>query len=157
MRKVVALLLKPVSPILSKKGLLWSFYRYTDRGTKVLRYWEILQRLGAYECNNNHITTNNTRWHIRQRQFTAQRMHLVILDLKYSMHTTATERRWARLHYKTRRAKKLVLLTTPSSSLRCASAAEHRTAEQYSKTGKNDLRRSDRLWNTSYNYEILCM
>ena len=55
---------------------------------------------------------------------------LLIAD---SMHNTATNRRWSRLHSKTPPAKKTAPLTTMSSSLRCESAAEHYT-EQYSKT-----------------------
>ena len=68
------------------------------------------------------------------------------------MHNSATDWRWARLQSKTPQARKQALLTTLSSSSRCESAAEHDTAEQYSKTGRtklqNDLRRSDRSWNT---------
>ena len=48
--------------------------------------------------------------------------------------------------------KKLAPLTTRSSSLRCVSAAEHQTAEQYSKTGRTKplkhLPRSSLSWNT---------
>ena len=51
------------------------------------------------------------------------------------MHNSATDRRCARLQSKTPAARKPALLTTLSSSLKCESAAEHHTAEQYSKTG----------------------
>ena len=48
--------------------------------------------------------------------------------------------------------KKLAPRTTRSSSRRCVSAAEHQTAEQYSKTGKTKplkyLPRSSLSWNT---------
>ena len=75
------------------------------------------------------------------------------------MHNTATDRRWARLHFKTPQAKKSVILTTLSSSLRHESAAEHHTAEQYSKTGRtmfqNDLRRGDRSWNTCQEFLVI--
>ena len=60
------------------------------------------------------------------------RLHLIL----YSIHITATERRCARSHSNTPQVKKLAPLTTRSSSLKCVSAAEHHTAEQYSKTGK---------------------
>ena len=47
--------------------------------------------------------------------------------------------------------RKRAPLTTRSSSLRCVSAAEHHTAEQYSKTGltkpRQHLPSSDRSWN----------
>ena len=47
-------------------------------------------------------------------------------------------------------------LTARSSSLRCVSAAEHQTAEQYSKTGRtkprNHLPRSDLSWNTRQDF-----
>ena len=61
---------------------------------------------------------------------------LLILN---SMHNSATDRRWTRLQSKTPPARKPALLTTLSSSLRCESAAEHHTAEQYSKTGRTKL------------------
>ena len=55
----------------------------------------------------------------------------------YSIHNTETDRRCARSHANTHQVKKLVPLTTRSSSLRCVSAAEHQTAEQYSKNWQN--------------------
>ena len=58
---------------------------------------------------------------------------LLILNNKLN---TATDRQWARLQSKTPPARKRALLTTLSSSLRFESAAEHHTAEQYSKTGR---------------------
>ena len=63
---------------------------------------------------------------------------LLILN---SMHNSATDRRWARFHSKIPPARKPALLTTLSSSLRCESAAEHHTAEQYSKTGRTKLQK----------------
>ena len=56
---------------------------------------------------------------------------LLILN---SMNNSATDRRWARLQSKTPPARKPALLTIPSRSLRCESAAQHHSAEQYSKT-----------------------
>ena len=59
-------------------------------------------------------------------------LHLIL----YSIHNTEIDRRCARSHANTPPVKKLAPLTTRSSSLKCVSAAEHQTAEQYSKTGK---------------------
>ena len=85
---------------------------------------------------SNQSTTSNTRRHIRQRQCTTQRMHWVTFKILNSMHNSATDRRWGRLHSKTTPARKPAHLITLSSSLRYESAAEHHTAEQYSKTGR---------------------
>ena len=84
---------------------------------------------------SNQSITSNTSRHIRQRQSTAQRMHWVTIDLEcnYSMHKTASDRRWVRLRSETPLAKKTALLTILSSSSRCESADEHHTAEQYYK------------------------
>ena len=49
-RKALAQLLKPASPTPSNAGPLRSFQRDAERGTKVLRYWEVLQRGDANEC-----------------------------------------------------------------------------------------------------------
>ena len=100
---------------------------------------------------SNQSTTSNTHRHILRRDAPLGRCSGLLLILN-SMHNAATDRSWARLRSKTPPAKKTLLLIILSSSLRCESAAEHHTAEQYSKTGKamvqNDLRRSDRSWNT---------
>ena len=45
--KPLALLLKPSSPTPSNTGLARSFQRDTERGIKVLLYYEVLQRGGA--------------------------------------------------------------------------------------------------------------
>ena len=75
------------------------------------------------------------------------------------MHNSATDRRWARLQSETPRAWKPATLTSLSSSLRCESAAKHRTAEQYSKTDRTklqkDFKRSDRSWNTCQDFHII--
>ena len=75
------------------------------------------------------------------------------------MHNSATDQRWARLHSKPPPARKSALLTTLSISLSCESAAEHHTAEQYSKTSRKklqkDLRRSDRSWNTCQDFLMI--
>ena len=49
-RKALDLLLKPASPTPSNTESLRLFQRDTERGTKVLRYREVLQRGGANEC-----------------------------------------------------------------------------------------------------------
>ena len=79
-------------------------------------------------------TTSNTRRHIQQSQCTAQRCIRLLLILK-SMHKTATDRRWTRLHSKTPPAKN-ELSWQPCPSLTCESAAEHCNVEKYSKTGR---------------------
>ena len=78
-RKASALFLKPASPTPSNTWSLSSFQRDTERVTKVLRYWEVLQRGAANECL---WATNAPRRHIPQRQCTAQRMHWVTHNLK---------------------------------------------------------------------------
>ena len=59
-------------------------------------------------------------------------------------------------HSNTPPVRNLALLTSRSSSLRRVSAAEHHTAEQYSKTGRTKprkhLHRSDLSWNTRQNF-----
>ena len=81
---------------------------------------------------------------------------LLILN---SMNNSATDRRWARLQSKTPPARKPALLTTPSRSLSCESAAEHHIDEQYSKTRQiklqKDLRRNDRSWNTCQDFLMI--
>ena len=49
-RKALALLLKPANPTPSNTGSLTSFQGDTEKGTKVLRYWKVLQRGSANEC-----------------------------------------------------------------------------------------------------------
>ena len=100
-RKALALLLKPASPTLSDTGSLRSFKRDTERGTKVLWYWEVLQRGGANEC----------LWATKAPRVTCTGIHgkgnaplkgwIGLLLILNSMHNSATDRRWARLHYKT--------------------------------------------------------
>ena len=79
-------------------------------------------------------------------------LHLIL----YSINNTETDRRCARSHANTPPVKKLALLTTRFSSLRCVSASEHQTAEQYSKTGKTKplkhLTRSSLSWNTCQDF-----
>ena len=46
-KKVLDLVLKPANPTPSNTGSTRAFQRDTERGTKVLRYCEVLQRGGA--------------------------------------------------------------------------------------------------------------
>ena len=59
-------------------------------------------------------------------------------------------------HSNTPAVKKLAPLTTPMSSLICVTAAEHHTAEKYSKTGRaksrKHLTRSNLSWNTRQDF-----
>ena len=59
----------------------------------------------------------------------------------YSKHRTATDRRWATSHSTTLPVRNRTPLTARYSSLRCVSAAEHHTVEQYSKTGRTKPRK----------------
>ena len=97
-------------------------------------------------------TACNPDWHIRAPQSGCIGLHLIL----YSIHNIATDRRWEWLQLSTPPAKKQAQLTTRSSSLRCVSAAEHHTAEQYSKTGKTKPRQhlpmSNLSWNTRQDF-----
>ena len=79
-------------------------------------------------------------------------LHLIF----YSIHRTATDIRWAMSQSNTPPVRNRAPLTARSSSLRCVLAAEHHTAEQYSKTGRTKprkhLSRSDLSWNTSQDF-----
>ena len=81
-------------------------------------------------------------------------MHLIL----FSIHNTATDGRCARSHLNTPPVKTLAPLTTRSSSLKCASTADHHTAEQYYKTGKTNplkhLPRRNLSWNTCQDFKI---
>ena len=158
-RKALALLLKPASPTPSNTGSLRSFQWDTERSTKVLRYWEVLQRGGSYECLWATKAPQVTRAGTYSKGNAPLKGCIGLLLILNSMHNSATDRRWARLHSKTPPARKSALLTNVSSSLRCESAAEHHTAEQYSKTGRTKLqkylRRSDQSWNTCQDFFMI--
>ena len=128
--------MKHANPTPSNTGSTRSSQRDTERGIKVLRYCEVLQRGGAkvYRCaiKAPRVTRTGTYGTGRAPQSGCFRLHLIL----YSIHNTATDRRWERLQLSTPSAKKQELLIMRSSSLRCVSSAEHHTAEQYSKTGK---------------------
>ena len=75
-------------------------------------------------------------------------LHLIL----YSIQKTAKDRRWAMSHSNTPPVRNRAPQTARSRSLRCVSAADHHTAEQYSKTSRTKprkhLSRSDLSWNT---------
>ena len=79
-------------------------------------------------------------------------LHLIL----YSLHSTATDRRSALSHSNTPPFRNRAPLTARSSCLRCISAAEHHTVEQFSKTGRTKprkhLSRSDLPWITRQDF-----
>ena len=102
-------------------------------------------------------------WHVKQshiRSCTAYTTRSCTPDLVhqilYSIHNTATDRRWERSQLSAPPAIKQAPLTMQFSSLRCVSAAEHHNAEQYSKTGKTKppkhLSMSNLSWNTRQDF-----
>ena len=101
------------------------------------------------------ITECNPHWHIRSNQSTIRGCTVLHLIL-YSIQSITTDRRWAMSHSNTPPVRNRAPLTTRSSSLRCVSAAEHHTAEHYSKTGRTKQRkllpRSDLSWNTRQDF-----
>ena len=91
----------------------------------VLRGSAAGRRISIPMCDQS--TACNPDWHIgtgRAPQSGCIGLHLIL----YSIHNTATDRRWERLQLSMPPAKKQAPLTTRSSSLRCVSAAEHHTA-----------------------------
>ena len=126
----IALLLKPASPTPSNTGSLRSFQRDTERGTKLLRYWEVLQRGGANECLWATKAPRVTRAGTYGNSNAPLKGSIWLLLILNSMHNSATDRRWVRLQSKTPPARKSALLTTQSSSLRYESAAEHQTGRK---------------------------
>ena len=105
-------------------------------GTKVLRYWEVLQRGGADECLWATKAPRVTRAGKYGKGNAPLKKCIGLLLILNNMHNTATDRWWAMLHSEKTPAKKPALLTTFSSSLRCESA-EHHTAEQYYQDRQN--------------------
>ena len=125
--------------------------RYWDenKSPAVQRGFAVGRRISIPMCDQS--KAGNLDWHIstgRAPQNGCIGLHLIL----YSIHNTAIDWRWERLQLSTPPAKKQAPLTTRSSSLRCVSAAEHHTAEQYSKTGKTKpkthLPMSNLSWNT---------
>ena len=143
--------MKPANPTTSNTGSTRPFQRDTERGIKVRRYCEVLQRGGAkvYRCAIKvpRVTRSGTQGTGRAPQSGCIGLHLIL----YSIHNTATDRQWERLQLSTPPAKNQALLTMRSSSLRCVSAAEHHTAEQYSKTGKTKPPKHLKMSNLSCN------
>ena len=133
------MLLKPASPTPSNTGSLRSFHRDTDKGIKVHRYCDVLQRGGAqvYRCaiTAPRVTRTGTYGTGRAPKRGCIGLHQIL----YNIYNTATDRRCKRSHSNTPPVKTLAPLTTRSSSLRCVSAAEHYVAAQYSRTGRTIL------------------
>ena len=105
-KKALALLLKPASPTPSNTGSLRSFQRDIERGTKVMRYWEVLQRGGANECLWATRAPRVTRAGTYGKGNTALKGCIGLLLTLNSMYSSATDRRWARLQSKTPRNMK---------------------------------------------------
>ena len=124
-----------------------------NKSPAILRGSAARRRISVPMCD--HSDACNPHRHIRHRKSTIKRVHRITPDL-YSIHNTATDLRCARSHSNTPPVKKLAPLTTRSSSLRCVSAAEHQTAEQYSKTGRTKpikhLAKSSLSWNTCQDF-----
>ena len=99
-------------------------------------------------------TACNPHWHTQSRYSTNKRVHRLTPDIAYT--GLPTDRRWEISHSNTPSARNRAPLTARSSSLGCVSAAEHQTAEQYSKTGKTKPRkhlpRIDLSWNTRQDF-----
>ena len=151
------MLLKPASPTPSNTGSLRSFQRDIERGQSFCdteRSYNEEARRSYNECLWATKAPRVIRAGTYGKGNAALKGSIGLLFILNSMHNSATDWRWARLHHKTPPARKPALLTTLSSSLRSESAAEHHSAEQYSKTGRTklqkDLRWSDWLWNTSW-------
>ena len=138
--------MKPANPTLSNTGPTRAFQRDTERGIKSCG--TARRRISIPMCDQS--TACNPDWHKGTGgapQSGCTGLHLIL----FSIHNIATDRRWERLQLSTPPAKKQALLTTRSTSLRCVSAAEHHTAEQYSKTGKTKLQKHLMMSNLSWN------
>ena len=103
----------------------------------------------------------NPRWYIRSRESTIKRVHWVSPDLiKHTLDCHGSKIRnvtFKHIHEKCDiQVRNRAPLTARSISLRCVSAAEHQTAEQYSKTGRKkprkNLPRSTLSWNTRQDF-----
>ena len=147
--------LKSSSPTPSNTGSL-------GMGTKVVRYWEVLQRGGGNEC----LWATKAPW-VRSTPAQYDKGNaplrgciglLLILNIAYTTLHQIVDAEGCTLKHRQPRNQHSIL-TTLSSSLRCESAAEHHTAEQYSKTGKKnlqqDLRMIDWSWNTCQDFLII--
>ena len=91
---------------------LRSFQRDTEIGTKVLRYWEVLQRGDANECLWATKTPRVTRSGTYGKGKAPLKGCIGLLLILNIMHNSAKDRRWARWQSKTPPARKSALLTT---------------------------------------------
>ena len=85
-----------------------SSQRDTERGTEVLRYWEILQRVSANECLWATKAPQVTRACTYGKGNALLKGCIGLPLILNSIHNTATDWRWVRLHFKTPLAKKIV-------------------------------------------------
>ena len=100
-------------------------------------------------------TACNPHWHIRSRQSTIKRVHSFTPDL--IQHTKDCHgSTMSNVTPKHTPSQKPAPQTARSSSLRYVSAAEHQTAEKYSKTGRTKPRKhlpaSDLSWKTHQDF-----
>ena len=111
-RKVLALLLKPASPTPSNTWSLRTFQSDTERDTKLLRQWVVLQRGGANEClwatNAPRVPPAGTYG----KGNALLKGCIGLLLILYSRYNSVTIQRWAGLHSKTPSARKPALLTS---------------------------------------------
>ena len=113
-------------------------YREGNKTPAILRGSAARRRISIPMCN--HSTTCDTYGTYgtgRAPQSGCIGLHLIL----YSIHSTATDRRCAMSQSSLPPVKKQAPFTTRSNSLRCVSAAEHHTAEQYSKMGRTKPRK----------------
>ena len=159
-KKALALLLKPVSVTPSNTGSLRTFHRNTGRSTRSCGAEKFCNEEAKTSTDeSNQSTTSNSRFTYSKGN-APLRSCIGLLLILNTIQNTATDYRLARQYCNTYRLlKKLALLIPVSTRWRCESAAQHHTAEQYSKKGRliiqKDHRRSDRSWNTCQNFLII--
>ena len=128
-------------------------YRVNKKGPSVLRGSAARRVISIPMCNQSTACTCTGTFDTGITSYSGCiETHLIL----YSTHSTATDKRWAMSHSRISPFTKLSPLTIRSSNLRCVSAAEHHTAEQYSKTTMTKLQkllpRSDPSLNNFLNF-----
>ena len=124
-----------------------------NKGQALLRGSAARKRISKPMCAQS--TACNPHWHIRSLKSIIKGVHPIAPDLiqltQYCHGSTMSKS-----HSNTPPVSNRAPLTTRSSSPRCVSAAEHHTAEQYSKTDRTKPRkhlpRSDLSWNTRQDF-----
>ena len=119
-----------------------SFHRDTERGTKGLQYWEVLQRGGAKEWVRATKAPRVTRAGTYSKCTAPLRGFFGFLFILNSIHSTATDRRWEWLHFNTPPANKLW-------------HSEHRIAEEYFKSGRTGTAFPWGIWDGNKHSELL--